>query len=77
MMNRIKAYRTTILGLIFITVSIYLMVQGISFDYWVNGGLILGGLFLIFSGDKFVKQLEEIVIGFLRNNFNNSDSNKK
>jgi len=59
----IKNYKSTILGLVFILVGIYLLVQSITFDYWIIGGLIVGGLMLIYSGDNFIERLEQIVFG--------------
>jgi len=59
----IKNYKSTILGFAFILVGIYLLVQSITFDYWIIGGLIVGGLMLIYSGDNFIERLEQIVFG--------------
>lgn len=64
MMKKIfKAFKTTILGLLFIAVGVYLLVNSITFDYWIVGGLIVGGVLLLFTGDKFINQLEKYVYG--------------
>lgn len=59
----IKNYKSSILGLAFVLVGIYLLVHSITFDYWIIGGLIVGGLMLFYSGDKFIERLEKVIFG--------------
>ncbi|SKC53527.1 hypothetical protein SAMN05660236_1352 [Ohtaekwangia koreensis] len=59
----IKNYKSSILGLAFVLVGIYLLVLSITFDYWIIGSLIIGGLMLLYSGDKFIERLEKILFG--------------
>lgn len=63
-MNKIiKNYKSSLLGVVLIGTGIYLLVQSITFDYWILGSLIIGGLMLIYSGDKFIEKLEKVIFG--------------
>jgi hypothetical protein len=61
--SNIKKYKSSLLGLSFIIVGVYLLVEAITFDYWIIGSLIVGGLLMLFTGDKFIEQLEKVVFG--------------
>lgn len=61
--SNIKKYKSSVLGVVFITVGIYLIVSGKTFDYWIIGGLEVGGVLLLFTGDRFIQQLEKVVLG--------------
>jgi hypothetical protein len=61
--KNLKQFKSTLLGLVFIGVGIYLLIKGISTDIYLIGGLEIGGVLLFFTGDKFIEQLEKVVFG--------------
>lgn len=63
MINRIKAYKSSILGLAFIIFACVVLYKGISTDPLVLGGLFFTGLGLFFTGDAFIERLEKVVFG--------------
>jgi len=61
--NFYKKIKTTLLGLALIALAAYLLIEEITFDYWIIGGLLIGGSLLCFSGQKFIDQLEKKIFG--------------
>jgi hypothetical protein len=61
--SNIKKYKSTVLGLAFIAFGGYLIVEEDITDYWIISSLMVGGTLLLFTGDKFIHQLEKLVFG--------------
>ena len=61
--NIISQLKSTLLGLAFIAVGIYILVNQLSSDYYIVGGLLVGGTLLLFTPDRFIEQLEKFVFG--------------
>lgn len=61
--SNIKALKSTVLGLGFIGVGLYLLINSITTDYYIVGGLLIVGLSLFFTGDKIIHRLEKFVFG--------------
>jgi uncharacterized membrane protein YkgB len=59
----ITKYKSSLLGIVLIITSIYLMTQGITTDATLNGGLLACGILLLFTGDRFIQKLERLVFG--------------
>lgn len=58
-----KAFKSTILGLVLIGVMIYLLITGITTDYWLIGGLGTAGVLLLFTPDTLINFLEMKILG--------------
>lgn len=41
----------------------HLLIKGITVDYWIIGGLEIGGTLSLFTGDRFIQRLEQFVFG--------------
>lgn len=41
----------------------FLLIKGITFDYYILGGLFVSGIMLLFAPDVFIERLEKIVFG--------------
>jgi hypothetical protein len=63
MWKRLKALKSTILGLAFIVFAGFLLVCDVTENLWILGALFIVGLGLLFSGDKFIERLEDVVFG--------------
>jgi len=73
--ENIRKIKSTILGLAVIVFSSVLIYKGITHDLYINGGLYFIGLMLLFTGDEWIKRLEEIVFKFLGNKSKNDNPN--
>lgn len=65
MVKRIKAYKSSILGLAMIIFAGVCLYNKITEDRWLLGGLFLCGLGLLGSGDKFIERLEQAILGHI------------
>jgi len=43
--------------------GIYLVINAITFDYYIIGGLFVSGTMLLFAPDVFIEKLEKFVFG--------------
>lgn len=65
-MNKIiKHFKSSILGVLFIATALYLLIQSISTDYYIIGGLLVSGTLLLFASDRFIIMLETAVKEFI------------
>lgn len=62
-MKKIKAFKSTILGLIMLGFAAYLLIEEVTQDKTILGALFVVGIGLLFSGDKFIERLELAVFG--------------
>lgn len=75
MTNRIiKYFKSTILGLAFIAVAVYLMINSIDVNVWILGSLLVSGVMLLFVPDRFIEAIEKLVFGKIL--FKKDDENK-
>lgn len=58
-----KAFKSTTLGLVLIAVMIYLLVTGVTTDYWLIGGLGTAGVLMLFAPDTLINFLEKKILG--------------
>lgn len=68
MNNIIKHFKSTVLGVVFIAAGLYLLLQAITTDYYIIGGLLASGTLLLFASDKFINLLEKVVQDFFKRN---------
>jgi len=59
--QNIKAFKSTILGLIFIGLGIYIIMTSTGYNLYLVGSLIAGGTLLFFTGDRFINNLEKLI----------------
>ena len=60
-MKNIKAFKSTILGFVFIGLGIYLITMTTDYNLYLVGSLLTGGTLLFFTGDRFINNLEKLV----------------
>lgn len=59
--SNIKHIKSTILGTALIATGIYLLVRGITNDYYILGVLFASGILLWFAPDTYIIMLEKFI----------------
>jgi hypothetical protein len=59
-------WKTTLIGLLMIVTSTYLLVYNISHDYYINAALYGLGLLLLFSSDRLLDEGVDIIINYFK-----------
>lgn len=72
--KNIKTLKAALLGVVFISTGIFLLVKGITTDYSIIFGLLIGGTALCFIPDTVIGKLEKTIIGKEIKLFKQNDS---
>lgn len=61
--RNIKNIKSTVLGLAFLGAAIYMIIQKVDVNEWILGGMLVSGVFLTLSPDKYINLLEQTILG--------------
>jgi len=74
-----KKYKAKILGVFFLALATYLIINDIAHDLYLIYGMFVAGVALILSGDDWGKKIDEIEdagINFIKNKSNKKEKEK-
>jgi hypothetical protein len=72
-LRNFKQLKSSILGLVLITVGLYIVITSTDYNLYMISGLLVSGVLLLFVPDKFINSLEKVVFGREIKLFNSKD----
>jgi hypothetical protein len=62
-LQNFKQLKSSLLGIVLITVGLYIVVTQIEYNLYMIAGFLVSGVLLLFVPDRFINSLEKVVFG--------------